>query len=59
MLRIRYQSSSLDPAVDPELEELDTVDVALHEVGVDRLGVAAMRGDGKSALGPSLAPMRP
>ena len=39
-----------DPAVDAELEQLDGVDVPLDEVGVDRLGVAAVGVEGEPAL---------
>ena len=48
----------LDPAVDAELEELDGVDVLPDEVGVDRLGVAAVGIDGEAALLPGLAAER-
>ena len=45
----------LDPPIDAELEELDGVDVLLDEVGIDRLGIAAMGIDGESALSLGLA----
>src|SRR5262249_29565045 len=49
----------LDPAVDAELEQLDGVDVLLGEVGIDRLGIAAMSIDGEDAPAPGLAAQGP
>ena len=53
MFRIVVPVGQLDPAVDAELEQLDGVNVLLDEVGIDRLGVAAVGMDGESALLPA------
>src|SRR5262249_25010670 len=38
-----------DPAIDAELEQFHRVDGLLHEVGIDRLGITALRMDGGTA----------